>query len=198
MKGVKCILAAALVLCATVALASTEGGAEAAAAGHAAAAHHLDWWNFTLRVINFIIFAAILVKFGGKKAVEFFGGRRKQIETQLHDLDERKDKAEKRLAEVEKSIASLAAEKAKILDEYKAQGEALKASIVEKAEKDAAKIRAQAEAGAAQESVYKRRELRAEIAELVVEAAEKILKEKLTAEEQAKLVDKYLTKVVLN
>lgn len=195
MKGVKCILAAALVLCATVALASTEGGHEAAGA---AAAHHLDWWNFTLRVINFIIFAAILYKFGGKKAVEFFGGRRKQIETQLHDLDERKDKAEKRLAEVEKSIASLAAEKAKILDEYKAQGEALKAAIVDKAEKDAAKIRAQAETGAAQESVYKRRELRAEIAELVVEAAEKILKEKLTAEEQAKLVDKYLTKVVLN
>lgn len=190
MKGVKFILAAALVLCATVALASTEGGGEAE--------HHLNWWNFTLRVINFAIFAAILYKFGGKKAADFFGGRRKQIETQLHDLDERKDKAEKRLAEVEKSIAGLAAEKAKILDEFRAQGEALKASIVEKAESDAAKIRAQAETGAAQEGVYRLRELRAEIAELVVEAAEKILREKLTAEEQAKLIDKYLTKVVLN
>lgn len=188
MNGVKCILAAALVLCASVAMASEGGGG----------AHHLDWWNFFLRVVNFVIFAAILWKFGGKKAVEFFGGRRKQIETQLHDLDERKHKAEARLAEVEKSIANLAAEKAKVLDEYRAQGEALKAAIIDKAEKDAAKIRAQAETGAAQEGVYKLRELRAEIAELVVEAAEKILQEKLTAEEQAKLIDKYLTKVVLN
>ena len=77
MKGVKCILVAVLVLCATVALAS-EGGGEA----H----HHLDWWNFFLRVVNFVIFAAILWKFGGKKAIEFFGGRRKQIETQLTEL----------------------------------------------------------------------------------------------------------------
>jgi len=186
---VKCILVAVLVLCATVALAS-EGGGEA----H----HHLDWWNFFLRVVNFVIFAAILWKFGGKKAIEFFGGRRKQIETQLTDLDERKHKAEARLAEVEKSITDLAAEKARILDEYRAQGESLKAAIIEKAEADAAKIRAQAEAGAAQEGTYKIRELRAEIADMVVEAAEKILQEKLTAEEQVKLIDNYLKKVVLN
>ena len=188
MKGVKFILAVALVLCATAALASEGGGGE----------HHLNWWNFTLRVINFVIFAGLLYYFGAKKISQFFGGRRKQIETQLHDLDERKAKAEARLAEVEKSIASLAAEKAKILEEYRAQGEALKAAIVDKAEQDAAKIRAQAETGAAQEGVYKLRELRAEIAEMVVEAAEKLLQDKLTAEEQAKLIDKYLTKVVLN
>lgn len=187
MKRVTFILAAALVLCATVALAS-EGGGE----------HHLNWTNFVLRVINFVIFAGLLYYFGAKKIAAFFGGRRKQIETQLHDLDERKTKAEARLAEVEKSIANLAAEKAKILDEYRAQGEALKAAIIDKAEQDAAKIRAQAETGAAQEGVYKLRELRAEIAELVIEAAEKILKEKLSPEEQAKLIDKYLTKVVLN
>jgi F-type H+-transporting ATPase subunit b len=36
------------------------------------------------------------------------------------------------------------------------------------------------------------------MAELIVEAAEKILREKLTKEEHEKLVEDYLTKVVLN
>ena len=40
--------------------------------------------------------------------------------------------------------------------------------------------------------------MRAEMADKIVEATEKLLIQKLTAEEQAKLVDKYLTKVVLN
>lgn len=188
MKGVTTILTVALVLCATTALAS-----DAAGGGHG-----LNWGDFAWRVANFILFAGLLYKFGAKKIAEFFGGRRKQIETQLHDLDERKQKAEKRLAEVEKSIANMQAERATIIADFRAQGEALKAAIVEKAEKDAEKIRAQAEVSATQERVYKLRELRAEIADLVVEAAEKILSEKLTADEQAKLIDKYLTKVVLN
>ena len=40
--------------------------------------------------------------------------------------------------------------------------------------------------------------MRAEMADKIVEATEKLLAKKLTAAEHAKLVDKYLTKVVLN
>lgn len=40
--------------------------------------------------------------------------------------------------------------------------------------------------------------MRAEMADHIIAAAEKMLQEKLTGEEHEKLIDKYLTKVVLN
>ncbi|MDY6852299.1 MAG: hypothetical protein SV487_09555, partial [Thermodesulfobacteriota bacterium] len=78
------------------------------------------------------------------------------------------------------------------------QGEALKASIIEKAHQAAEKIKVQAEMTAAQERKAAQEKIRAEMAEMIVEAAEKILAEKLTADEHEKLINEYLTKVVLN
>jgi len=40
--------------------------------------------------------------------------------------------------------------------------------------------------------------MRAEMADKVVEATEQLIQKKLTANEHTKLIDKYLTKVVLN
>ena len=81
-----------------------------------------------------------------------------------------------------------------ILAEYKAQGEALKASIIEKAKTQAAQITAQAKQTAEQETRYAIEGIRAELADLVVESAEKMLKDKLTKEEHEKLVEKILNK----
>jgi F-type H+-transporting ATPase subunit b len=87
----------------------------------------------------------LIYKFAGKRVADMLSGRTKQIETDLADLDERKEDAEKRLLEVEASIANLEAEKAKILDDAKAQGEAMRQAIIDKAEVQAAQIKAQAE-----------------------------------------------------
>ena len=175
---------------ATVALANEGAG------GHEAA--EMDWKDLIFRLINFAIFVGIIYKFAGKKIAELFRGRREQIESQLSDFTARRQEAEARLKDVEASIANLEAERAKILDEYKAQGESLKAAIIEKAEKDAAKIVETAGTTAAQERRTAEKRIRAEVADLVVEAAEKMLVDKLGKEEHEKLVDEYLTKVVLN
>ena len=82
--------------------------------------------------------------------------------------------------------------------EYKAQGEAAKAAIIAQAEKAAAQLAAQAKVTAQNEVKHAMDTMRAEMADKIVEATEKLLIQKLTGEEQAKLVDKYLTKVVLN
>lgn len=189
MKGLKFIIAAAMVLVATVALA-----AEHAEGGHPG----INWSDLIFRLINFAIFVAVIWKFAGKKVAELFRGRREQIETQLSDFTVRRQEAEARLKDVEASIANLEAERAKVLEEYKAQGESLKKAIIEKAEADAAKIVATAEATSAQERRSAEKRIRAEVAELVIDAAEKMLAEKLGQEEHEKLVDEYLTKVVLN
>ncbi len=154
--------------------------------------------DYGLRIVNFIIFAGLLYKFAGAKIKEFFVGRRDQIKQDLDDLQTRQVEAEKKLKEVETSIANMAQEKQEILDGAKAQGEALKVAIVEKAHKDAEALKEQAKRTAANEAQAAIKTIRAEMADLVIDAAEKIVAEKLSAEDHDKLVDDYLTKVVLN
>jgi len=157
-----------------------------------------NWKNFILRTINFALVAGVVWWFGGKKIASTFSGRRLSIENQLADLEERKVAAQKRLADVERSIANLETEKAQILGDYKAQGEALKASIVKAAEEQAERIKAQALLSAEQEAKSAMDALRVEMADKIIEAAQGILAKKLTAEVQDKLVDDALGKVVLN
>jgi len=190
LKGMRILTLTALVLVtAAIAFAAEHGGGE----------HHgLNWMDFLFRIINFIIFIAIIYKFAGKGIAGFFRGRREQIETQLNDFSARREEAEKRLRGVEQSIANIEKERAQILADFRSQGEALKASIIAKAHEAAEKIKAQAEMTAAQERKAAQEKIRAEMAEMIVEAAEKILAEKLTADDHEKLISEYLTKVVLN
>lgn len=157
-----------------------------------------NWTNFILRVINFAAVVGVIWYVAGKKIANTFSGRKLGIKNQLSDLEERKVNAQKRLQGVESSIANLEKEKAQILDEYRAQGQAMKASIIAAAEAQAEKIKAQALVSAEQESKMAMSALRSQMADKIVEAAQALLVEKLTAEDQDKLVDAALSKVVLN
>jgi ATP synthase F0 subcomplex B subunit len=154
--------------------------------------------DYALRIVNFIIFAALLYKFAGAKIKDFFVGRRDQIKQDLDDLQARQAEAEKQLKSVESSIANMAQEKQAILDDAKKQGEAIKAAIIEKANRDAEALKEQAKRTAANEAQAAIDTIRAEMADMVTAAAEKIVTEKLSAQDHEKLVDDYLTKVVLN
>jgi F-type H+-transporting ATPase subunit b len=174
--------------------------AAAYASGDAAGAeaHGLNWKDFMFRAVNFVLVFGVIAKLAGKKIVGFFRGRTAQVENQLVDLDTRKAEAAKRLAEIEASIGNLAAEKTAIEAEYRRQGEALRDSIVAAAEAKAVQIREQAVSTAAAEARVAVQKIRAELADSVVEAAKVMLEKKLTAKDQEKLVDEYLTKVVFN
>ena len=160
--------------------------------------HHESWLNLAFRVVNFIVFGVAVYYFFGKKIAAFFRGRTEGIASELASLDERKAKAQADLADVEKRIANLEGERKAILADYTAQGEALKASIVAQAEKSAAQITAQAKLTAQNEINAAIEAMRAEMADKIVEATEQLITKKLSEAEHTKLVDKYLTKVVLN
>ncbi|HCR13908.1 MAG TPA: F0F1 ATP synthase subunit B [Desulfovibrio sp.] len=194
MKRLHLIAVVALVL-GVAAVAYASGDAES---GAEAAHHGLNWKDFLFRVINFVLVFGVIAKLAGKKIVAFFRGRSQAIENQLSDLDVRKADAAKRLADIEASISNLAEEKVKIEEEYRRQGEALRDSIVAAAEAKAVQIREQAVAAAEAEGRVAAQKLRAELADAVVGAATAMLEKKLTAKDQEKLVDEYLTKVVFN
>ncbi|WP_029897293.1 F0F1 ATP synthase subunit B [Desulfohalovibrio reitneri] len=173
-------------------------GVAFAAEGGGGGDHGLPWANFGFRVLNLVIVVGIIWKFGGKAIRDLFLGRRDKIKSELDDLETRRKDAEGKLRDVEQSIASIEQEKEDILSESRRQGEALKQAIIEEAERKAEQIRTSAEASVAAERRMVLQDLRAEVADMVVEAAESMLKEKLTEEDHRKLVDDYLKKVVLN
>ncbi len=176
---------AILLMSTQVAFAATEG-------------HALPWSNFLYRIITFVGFIGIITYFFGAKIKTFFKARTDSIAAEISSLEYRKVEAQQNLAEVEKRIANLEAERQTILHDYRAQGEAIKAEIIAQAEKTARQMAEQAQKSASYEIDTAVAAMRAEMAEKIVEATEKLLQEKLSAEEHSKLIDKYLTKVVLN
>lgn len=156
------------------------------------------WGDFGWRVLNLIIFAGILWYFVGGLARKFFSGRRARISQDLQDLEARRAEAQKRLDEVEKRISNLESERKAILDESLAQAESVKQAVVEEAKRQAEQIVQQARRTAENEGRAMLAEVRAAIADEIVDAAEKVLAEKLTAAEHEKLITNSLNKVVLH
>ncbi|SHN54644.1 ATP synthase F0 subunit B [Desulfovibrio litoralis] len=154
--------------------------------------------NLFFRLANLFAFAGIIWYFGVKKMLVALKARRSTIEQELKDLSQRKLEAEQKLAEVERRIANIASEREAVFAEYKAQGEMIKKNIIAKAEATAKQITEQAKLTAENELALAIEEIRSEVADLVVENTEKMLKAKLNSEAQEKIIDNYITKVVLN
>ena len=160
--------------------------------------HDIPWGNFAFRVANLIVFGGLIYYFWGKKIVGFFRGRTASIANEISTLEQRKIDAQEQLSKVEASIASLDEERNEILAAYERQGELLKAEIIANAEKAARQITEQAKVAAENEIAQAVSNMRSQLADEIISAAEDALAKKLTPAEQAKLVDKYLTRVVFN
>jgi F-type H+-transporting ATPase subunit b len=126
----------------------------------------------------------------------FFTKRTESIANTLNELEVKKAEAEKTYEEYKQKLSQLDKETDRILQEYIEQGEREKARIIANAEKAAAEIRVATDRAIDQEIKSAKEGLQAEIAELSVTAAEALLKEKIGAEDQQKLVDDFMKKVV--
>ncbi|MBW1981442.1 MAG: F0F1 ATP synthase subunit B [Deltaproteobacteria bacterium] len=165
----------------------------AEAGGHGGTSKWPDFW---FRVLNFSLLVGILYYVARKPIKQFFAKRTQTIAGTLAELKAKKQEAEKTFQEYNQKLAQLDKETERIIQEYIEQGEAEKAKIIASAEKAAAEIRQQAELAIQQEIKTAKASLQQEIAELSVATAEKVLKEKIEPEDQQKLVNDFMTKVV--
>lgn len=158
---------------------------------------HNNWLTVdTWKVLNFGILAIALFVIGKKPVKEFFSSRAKTIEEELKDLEEKKADAEKQLAEYQAKFRNLDQESRQIVEDYIQQGQEAKKRILAEAQAQAAKLEDMAKRNIEQEFKAARIKLQQEIAEKAMEKAEQIIKESISSEDQDKLVDEYLKKVV--
>ncbi len=201
------VMVALLVLGSAAVFASTEAGPSDAATtgGHGDAAGtggHGDsggkGWvaTDTYRVMNFAVLAIGLFLVLKKPVAQALGGRIQGIKEQLAELEEKKKEAEAKLAEYDAKMADLDKESEAMLAEYVKQGEEAKARILKEAEAAAERLKEQASKNIEHEFLQAKTELKAIIVEKALAKAESIIKEKINSEDQEKLVDEYLEKVV--
>lgn len=191
------------------AIGATEGGhgeaahaetphGEAAEAGHGEAGEHGTGWTATdtYRVMNFTVLAVALFFLLKKPVSQALNSRIEGIKDQLKDLEAKKDSAEKELADYNKKLADLEMEAERIVAEYERQGQEAKTRILKEAEASAEKLEEQAKRNIEHEFNQAKRRLQEEIFERALGKAEEIIKSHVTTDDQNRLVDEYLEKVV--
>ena len=150
----------------------------------------------TFRVMNFAVLVIVLVYLLRKPLSQALSSRIKVIKDQLEDLEARKDEAEKKLAEYNEKLARLEKEAEKIVAEDINQGNEARERILKEAESSAEKLKAQARRNIEHEFKQAKQKLQEEVLETSLQKAEEILKNKISDDDQERIVDEYLKKVV--
>ena len=150
----------------------------------------------TWRVMNFVVLLVALIFILRKPVSQALSSRIKNIREQLERLETQKAEAEKQLAQYNEKLSQLEKEAEKIIEGYIKQGNEAKAKILKEAEATAEKLQVQARRNIEHEFGKARQELQREVVEKSLVKAEETLKKAITAQDQDKLVDEYLDKVV--
>jgi F-type H+-transporting ATPase subunit b len=147
-------------------------------------------------VINFLVLLALLI-YGFKKAdiKGYFKKRTELIEQTLNEARQAKELAQKALAEVEERLKMKDKEIEEIVAAAKYSGEREKARLAEEGERMKEKIMEQAKTNIEFELKRAKESIKEEAVEIAMELAEKKLKEKMTKEEQMKLLEESVAKI---
>ena len=150
----------------------------------------------TYRVMNFVVLVAALIFLLRKPMAQALSSRIKTIKEQLESLETQKAEAEKKLVQYNEKLSQLESEAEKIVQGYIQQGKEAKAKILKEAEATAEKLQLQAKRNIEHEFSKARQELQREVVEKSLIQAEEMLKKTITDQDQDKLVNEYLDKVV--
>ncbi|PKL52197.1 MAG: hypothetical protein CVV37_02565 [Nitrospira bacterium HGW-Nitrospira-1] len=178
-----------LLLFVSFAFAGEGGGEEAASVGSILKAYI---WP----VINFLILVGVMVFFMKKMDIKgFFKKRTELIEQSLREAREAKELAKKALAEVEERLKVKDSEIEHIIASARQSGENEKARLMEEGDKLKARILQQARTNIDYEVKTAKESIKQEAVEIAMKLAEKKLKEKLSKDEQLKLLEESLAKI---
>ena len=160
--------------------------------------HEAKGWvaTDTYKVMNFTVLVVALFFLLRKPVAQALSSRIKGIQDQLDELEVKKKEAEKKLAEYNERLSLLDKEAEKIVAEYIKQGNEAKARILEEAESEATKLEEQARRNIDSEFKQAKSKLQEEIFEKAIIKAEEMIKSEINTEDQDRLINEYLEKVV--
>jgi F-type H+-transporting ATPase subunit b len=153
------------------------------------------WKEYMWKILNFLLLFIVLYKFAKKPFADFLQKRSETIEKTLQEAKAAREASEKALKEVQERLRTKDAEIEAILSAAKRSGELERNAIIEESARLKEKILEQAKSNIEFELKNAKEVIKAEAVELAMELAEKKLKEKLTKDEQERLLDDSLVKI---
>lgn len=149
----------------------------------------LDWKDFLLHLLNFVILVAIVGLLVYKPVIRFIHARRDEIESQIKTHEEKMQEAEETKAKYAALIGSAEQEIAARKKEADAEAAKQAEAALEEAKTRAEQLITQAEEEAKREKVKAVAAIKGEVAEVAVLIASGILDKEITPEENEKIID---------
>ena len=163
-----------------------------------AAADNGDGWRATydlvMRWVNFLILAAVIVKFGRRPLMNFLTGRQEEIAYELRRLEEEKEAVLQKVREMRQQIEDSEARHEQIKERIIAQGRSRKQAIIDEAHRESQMLMESTRNHIDNQLRTARRNIRAEIIDLAVDKAMQKLPDKVTAEDNQILVEKLIAR----
>lgn len=201
--------------------ADVEGGGHGEHEGHTSGGHHkagpplpINWYQWhagkdvkggeltdeeeamppglLFALLNFAIFLGLLVKFAGPKLAGFLRTRHETVKGQLEDAARLRAEARAKLDEYNRRIAAMDAEVARLMAEIRAEAEAEREMILQQARSQAEALKKDAERRIEAEVARARLTLEREVSAAAVAAAETILRERTTGDDQARMFGNFV------
>lgn len=148
-------------------------------------------WQFWGSVVNFLLLVVLIVKFSKRPVKNFLEDRRESIDRGIREAAEVKAKAQAVYNEYTERMKTLDQELNKLRSDIAAAAAQDRARIVADAEETAQRVKVETEALVARQAEQLEAEIRREVVEAAVDAAERAVREALTAEDQRRLADAF-------
>ncbi len=148
--------------------------------------------------VVFLLLVLVLRKFAWRPILQALEEREEKIRSSLEQSERARAEAAELLKQNEKNMARADEEYQKVIREAKVLGEKLKEEIVGKAHQQAQRDLKHAKEEIERETEAAKQSLRSEVADLAIQAAEKILDESLDANRHKTLVDNFLKQLPKN
>ena len=149
-------------------------------------------WNFLWTIIDLIIFFVLMKVFLFKPIKKTLDARKELIDKQFKDADDAQKQAEELKEKYQSELDGVENEKKQIISDARADAKIEYNKIVDKAQGEAEKIKASAKRAAEIETEKAKKAAKEQIAALAMEAAEKVVIEKASAESDSRLYDEFL------
>ena len=153
-------------------------------------------YDLVMRWVNFLILAAIIVKFGRRPLMSFLSGRKEEIEYELRRLEEEKEAVLQKVSEMRQQIEENEIRYEQIKERFVSQGQNRKQAIIDEARLESRILLEGTKNLIDNRLRSAKQKLRAEIIDLAVEKAMQKLPELVTDEDNRRLLDYFLKRAV--
>lgn len=143
----------------------------------------------------FLVLFFFMARFGFPAVRKAMDARAEKIRADLDEADRAKAEAQRVQAEYEAELADAKSEAARIVDEARTQADQLKQELQARADADIAEQRARATAEIEAGRRQAIDDLRAEVSEIALGAAERVVGASLDRDAQSQLIDSYIDEV---